>query len=366
MILRIQDATRLPLTQIDKHIHMCDLMYFEGPILSLFRDKKQNWLYLWCDTDASTKERWLLFPVSRADLISYLEKTSSLRTLVTNAKVRWLLDYSHSSHADGDRQQESSRNTYRSLKQVKGVEAILPYLPSDDSFFDEDLAPDVSLTRELNPTQFDVPIDGDWFVHDLDRFSNVYSQLYAFFYCTKPQFITDIGQRVHRFLVSPWKGGYSRINLFEALQRMVPSIHDLKIKEMRYASPGEIKIEALASVGASITEAVTRYLASEKQVSESVRAINILLSSSKLKRADLSSQSDSQLPLIDGDKKVLKEHVQSISDALALQDEVAELSSHAPNMVVSAKVLLALVSRIQRLAEFEHTGLLNLERDLST
>jgi hypothetical protein len=71
---------------------MSDLVYVDGPVLSLYRDAKENWLYLWCDTDNRTKERWLLFPVSRLNLISFLEKEKPLLSLVQEAKERWFLD----------------------------------------------------------------------------------------------------------------------------------------------------------------------------------------------------------------------------------------------------------------------------------
>jgi hypothetical protein len=235
-------------------------------------------------------------------------------------------------------------------------------LPTANSFFDEELAPNISVARELSPTKYDVPIDGNWFIKDLDNFSNLYSQLYAFFYCTKPQFMTDIGNRVQRLLEAPWKGGFSRINLFDALQKNVPAVHDLKIHEMQYASPGDITIEALESVGDSVKNSVICYRKKVAEVTADVKSLNNVLSDRALRRVDLSKYSDLKLPLSDEDKNYIAEKTGSLASLLAIGSEFSDLASRSPNMVVSAKVLLAVASRIERMAHFEDTGLLDLER----
>lgn len=355
------DAAQIHVGMLDKHNHMCHLAYLDGPILSLFCGGKQNWLYLWCDTDAMSKERWLLFPVARKPLVQYLEKKETLRTLVETAAAHLILDCTHQEAiADPQATRGGSR---RLLWKVDGLSQLSAYLPSADSFFDESLAPDVSLARELSPTLFGVPIDGDWFVDDLNRFSNVYAQLYAFFYCTKPQFMLDIGNKVQRYLHAPWKGGYSRVNLFDALEKMVPSIHDLQIKQMRYASPGEIKIEALASVHGSIESTVLHYLRNEGPLRQAATSLNAFLGSANLKKTDLSSEDDSQLALSQAEVGFIKETAGAISTLLAIEPAMSDLASHAPNIIVFSKVLLALVGRVQRLAEFQHAGLLALGRD---
>lgn len=363
-MLNIKTAPRLNLSLLDKHVYMSDLVYVEGPLLSLYRDAKDNWLYFWCDTDGKSKERWLLFPVSREDLIAYLEAKKNLLELVRSAKKRWFMEYSRVSQKPGDEQiYEQSKSFTRELREVSDANFLNEYLPTSDSYFDEELAPNISVTRELSPTLYNVPIDGNWFIKDLDNFSNVYSQLYAFFYCTKPQFMTDIGSKVHRLLEAPWKGGFSRVNLFDALQKNVPAVHDLKIHEMAYASPGDITIEALESVGASVKNTVIRYRSEVSEIGIAVRSLNAVLSDKALRRVDLSKYSDTKLPLTEQDKLFISEKMQCVADLLSIQSEFNDLASRSPNIVVSAKVLLSVVSRIERLADFQATGLLDLERN---
>lgn len=362
-MLNLNEAPRLNLAALDKHVYMSDLVYVEGSILALFRDTKHNWLYLWCDTDNKTTERWLLFPVTRLDLIAYLKQETPLRTLVINSKKRWILDYANNNFSLEKGKSNDLKKTFsRVLREIKELDFISPYFPSNESFFSTEFAPNISTDEELSPTLYKVPIDGDWFIKDLDNFSNIYSQIYAFFYCTKPQFMTDIGSRVHRYLKAPWKGGFSRINLFDALQRMVPAIHDLKIHQMEYASPGDITIEALKSVGNSVKQSVLRYRAEELAVISAVKSLNTVLGTKELKRTDLSNIVDEKLPLAKEDKVYLLDKMQIIAAFLNIEAELKDLSSRSPNIIVSAKVLLAIVARIGRLAEFQNAGLLDLDR----
>ncbi|MDR6741001.1 hypothetical protein J2X56_003025 [Herbaspirillum sp. 1173] len=355
-------GTRETLGLLDKHIYMCDLVYLEGPVLSLFRDHKQNWLYLWCDTDNVEKERWLLFPVSRTDLIDYLEKRAPLLDLVKKPVPKYLLDFRQKSDDEKSAGKDDSVSTYRHLVRVGDMQFLDEYLPTERSYFNEELAPNISLAQELNPGTFEVPIKGDWFISDLDNFSNLYSQLYAFFYCTKPQFITDIGARVKRYLTAPWQGGFSRVHLFDALARMIPSIHDLKIKKIYYASPGGVNIEALSSVGDRIRDSVLRFLENQSDIKSSIKRINAFLSSSKLRKVDLSAVNDSQLSLPKEEIAFLHEEIASVINALSMTKEWSDISSHSPNVVVSSKVLIAVIARIERLAEFQRTGLLDYLR----
>lgn len=59
-----------------------DLIYYDGPLLSHFKDaKKDNILYLWVDNDGQYN-RWLIFKVSDFSLYKYLKNIDSLRDLV--------------------------------------------------------------------------------------------------------------------------------------------------------------------------------------------------------------------------------------------------------------------------------------------
>lgn len=63
--------------------HVLD--YFEGPILSLYRNTAgEPYLEMWADRDVG-RERWLLFRVTEQKLVEYLQQGVPLRDLVLGA-----------------------------------------------------------------------------------------------------------------------------------------------------------------------------------------------------------------------------------------------------------------------------------------
>jgi len=341
-------------SMLDKHEYICDLINIEGPLLSLFRDHRNNWLYLWCDTNGNDTERWAVFHVSRDLLAKYLQKELTLREALRGSKALYCLDVMVAV-LDG------KNSKTRRLVSVS-ADALQDYWPSADSYFDEAYSEDISLSEQIAPSKYHVPINGDWFVSDLDRFSKTYSSVYAFFYCTAPRFVTNIDARVQKFLRSPWTGGFSRINLFDALERMIPSIHDMKINRFKYASPGSIQIEALNSVGASIAGVVANHLRSETQILEAVKAINTALSSSKVKKSDLSTVSDESVPVGPETIALLEQKTRLIGELLQIEAEFQALLKNAPNIIVGAKAVLAVAKQIERLASYQKIGMLEVGR----
>ena len=71
-----------------------DLLYHEGPLLSLFRksqDSEAYYLYKWCDCDDSAN-RWLVVQLTIAELSRFFNQKITLRTLfLTNPKL-YLVD----------------------------------------------------------------------------------------------------------------------------------------------------------------------------------------------------------------------------------------------------------------------------------
>lgn len=347
------DLPRAKVSVLDRHTYICDLINIEGPLLCLFRDAKSNWLYLWCDTDGSEQERWLILRVKRDALVNYLNGGQSLRDVVLKAECRYLLDQSVSVVDDAEQKPELKRK----LRELGDCQLIAEYMPSVDSFFDEGLSPDISLAHEVVPKKYAVPLDGDWFFSDLDKFSRLYSQLYAFFYCSKPRFVTNIGQKLRASLHAPWKGGFSRLNLFDTLSGYVPSLHDLKINRIQYASPGEVEIEALSSVGEDISSSVLGYVSNQAEIDNCVKAIGQLLGETKLRRRDLSHLADGQLPLKPENIEFLRGKTESIAKMLGAASVFSAIGSHSPNIVVTSKVVMAVTGRICKMAKLQSAGL---------
>lgn len=337
-----------PISKISRHSFICDIQYFEGPLLSLYRYRDNSWLYLWCDIEDKIN-RWLVFPITRESFVSYLERKKSLLEIIKDSLEYLILDIDH-----------RGKTQRRTLKRISSPNEIQEYLPTEESLFDESLAQGLNLSQEIKPSCYDVPIDGKWFFSDLDRFLNLYSDLYAFFYCTKPRFVKDIGTRVQKRLSAPWKGGFSRVNLFKALEDFIPSVHDLEIKKIAYASPGEIKLEALNSVGNSIGRTLNNFIENEEKLLSAEKEINFLLSMLKLKRKDLSALNDETLDVLPGILDDLKACINVIGQQLSIQEEFNEILKYSPNIVVTSKVILSVLVRVKRLTEFQKNKQIHL------
>lgn len=69
----------LPFQEINK---ICDLIYFEGPILSHFKDENgQDYFSYWVDEDEKGY-RWLIFKVEEYDIYLFLIQQVPLRNLI--------------------------------------------------------------------------------------------------------------------------------------------------------------------------------------------------------------------------------------------------------------------------------------------
>lgn len=74
-------VAQLPYASIRK---VADLAYFDGPLLSLFRDDNHdNYIYYWYDADEICN-RWLVFRLSEKQLANYIKQTLTLRDMITN------------------------------------------------------------------------------------------------------------------------------------------------------------------------------------------------------------------------------------------------------------------------------------------
>ncbi len=354
---KIQGA-RCHVSELDRHHHICDLVFFDEPLVSLFKGYQSSWIYLWVDNDDSIADRWLVFPVDRTELVAYLDKQVSLRELLEQASKVIVLDKRIVRAVDGE------PSIHRHAKYISNRESIEEYFPDEDSFFDETLTTDISLARDLAPKRFDIPVDGQWFITDLARFSSSYNRLYSFFYCTAPRFITNLPERISKYMNSPWQGGYSRLNLFDAMHRMIPSMHEMRVAKYSYASPGDIEIEALDSVGYSIKSAVLSYLTSEDRITLSIKTCDAALAGAKLKRNDVSLLDDTALLARYSNKHIgaIQAFCGNIGDMLNLRKETDLLVQASPNCVIAAKALLAFLKQLRHVAEFQRRGMLDLSR----
>jgi hypothetical protein len=79
----MQTLTGYPLDTFPLQLRgIVDLIYFDGPLLTLFENEYGDYyLYYWCDTDSDC-HRWLIFRVTRPLLRLYVTQQRSLQELI--------------------------------------------------------------------------------------------------------------------------------------------------------------------------------------------------------------------------------------------------------------------------------------------
>ena len=101
-----------------------DLLYHEGPLLSVFKDNFSDnfYLYKWSDCDEKA-HRWLVFKASFKNLTAFFDKQMSLRHIILDQPFTYLLDLD---------------NNLDPLSIVIVSTHNIPktYLPEPDSYFD--------------------------------------------------------------------------------------------------------------------------------------------------------------------------------------------------------------------------------------
>ncbi|CAN7419938.1 hypothetical protein LJR232_002577 [Aquipseudomonas alcaligenes] len=229
------DARKLP-----KHTWNADLIDFDGPFLSLYRSEVgEDILYAWLDC-SDIRHRWCMIPVSRKNLRSYLECEVSLLDLYKQSE--WLVLF----------------HTGKTVKRswfLKTVWQSLPdsYLPQPESYFSPEVATPAAmrLAAEVSEEYF-LGLNGEEvYIDDLSIIPRVYQQLYSFHYGLDYIDRPAVQSALTR-LASDWSGGISAVNIFTGLKQVTPSIHRARVTEMRFNSPGHIKLDLLGDLAARI------------------------------------------------------------------------------------------------------------------
>lgn len=104
--------------------HVRDIEGFEGPLLSLFRDKRGTpYIYYWCDRDEKLN-RWLVFRTTESLVTQYETKEITLKELIMSCCDRFV----YVCDIDSDGEQHVLGNLV-----IKDIPE--DYLPAGDVYF---------------------------------------------------------------------------------------------------------------------------------------------------------------------------------------------------------------------------------------
>lgn len=118
---------------------ICDFIYHEGPLLSLFVNQEnhnQYYFYKWADCDDDSN-RWMVFHISLAELKEFMEKKINLRSIIVNNPYVFYIDLN-----DDLLQMQCFMASSESIPEG--------YMPSDDSYFKhESYTPEASAFKDI-------------------------------------------------------------------------------------------------------------------------------------------------------------------------------------------------------------------------
>lgn len=245
------EGTRVDGRSLQNFIWNADLIAFDGPLLSLFKsDDGGDFLFSWLDCD-ERRHLWCIIPIGRENLRGYLTKQISLLQVLRESKAI-VTFYSNVSA----RRSCFLRTTWNKLP--------VAYLPSEDSYLSDELSTDAAKRLGIDlPCDYSIALDGELYLEDLESIPKLYQQLYSFHYglehLSRYAVRDVIARHMRRF-----RGGFSVVNLFTGLRSVTPSIHRARLVELKYNSPGHIKLNMLPSMAESIAASTESILGIEE------------------------------------------------------------------------------------------------------
>jgi hypothetical protein len=117
---------------LEKQVKLFDIEYYDGPMLSLFRDDKVGsfYLYKWLDV-AAKGHKWLIFKTNLDNLFDYIHQNIDEKTLIKKA-----LDGQYSTVVI------QPNLVYAPIKRFTSASLPTTFLPANDCFFNQSDCPD--------------------------------------------------------------------------------------------------------------------------------------------------------------------------------------------------------------------------------
>jgi hypothetical protein len=195
-----------------------------------------------------------------------------------------------------------------------------------------------------------IPIDGRWDMQDLAQFSNKYTDTYAFLFAATREsnpndFFAELFQRY------PWRGGFSSVSFYNDLYRATPPQQRVKIREMHYASPGVIRVEASALLASQIRTMVLCMNENWRVIKEAYKELYAGLS----ERNFLGLSRYEIQPSL-SDKAFARRASGKLGSAMKFSGLERIYNLCDKDWIATAKILLSFYRRIEELADFYDSG----------
>jgi hypothetical protein len=324
-------GTLLPHSPLTAARWVRDLVSFDGPLLTEFRNQAgEPFLFSWCDRDDAAN-RWLAFRVQERDMIRFTMRSIGLRYLMENTVDGLLyvvdIDAEFRHH---------------------GCSVIAPTsLPEDYRAEEGAVLPPVQGTSKQSI--YAALLNGVWGTKELSEFPTRFQQAYLALYAygnhgTRPAPPVDRN--------SPWKGGYSAVHFYNKLYAQTPAIARPQLKALVYASPGYTKWHLDPDTANALREAIEGFKEGREVIHNIARAAYETIHDYGLNAADApvpasGSEIDAHLGYL----------VDSLVEALGSVDGGHVKAVHGASNFICLKIVLSIYKRLQFLFELSAKGM---------
>ena len=316
------------------------LVYYDGPQLLLGHDGRGTpYLAVALPHSADSEAPFLAVAVSQNRLDDYFAETIDLRSVFRRPKGDRYFSFSLEIHRAG-------RYPLTDCPSVKD-----DWLPSAGFFASQH----TEIQRPVDSDEtyiLDIPIDGRWDLNDLAKFPNKYVDAYAFLFavrCSTSEIDADhISGLFHRY---PWRGGYSSVRFYDDLYRTIPRPQRITVREIRYASPGLIRIEANQDLTDQLRALVMRLNENWRDIKSSAQELQNAMS----ERGFLGT-SNYEVEVSSADREFLAQSCANLATAMQFQGLSVVNSLCGRNWVATAKIFLSFYRRLFDLSDFFETG----------
>lgn len=324
-----------------------DLIYFDGPMLSLYKQEDgQDVLFAWLDCD-ERKNRWSVVPIDRDALRGYLLGEIALRSVCLAAPSVYVFDTGR----------DCKRRNWTVLDKYPDE-----YLPAQNSFLKPEIATEAAKRLVADQTaDLALGLNGELYLEDLEGIPKLYQQLYSFHYGMEHMDRPAVKHTVQRTMES-WSGGIGAVNLFSGLRSVTPSIHRARLKELRYNSPGVIRLNLLPLMAKRIQTAMDAIRSDNafEAVETLYKRIYDYFSDHKISGFDTETSSV-QLELNDVQKKDLSFFVDEYFKYLGWAPYRTKFNAVKMTEISQLRMLLAYYRRLRKLRKFVVAGKLKLD-----
>lgn len=341
--MELVDGIKLNNLLLKKLKKVADLIYFDGPLLSHFKNKDgDSYLYYWCDANENYN-RWLVFRISDEDLNRYLIGKSSLREIITDPVDGFI----YSADIDDNLQ-------FHNVYMVQPADLPEAYIPEVDSFYEFETIYSEQENFRRRQEKYRISLNNEWTLRDLSEFPRVYSQVYSFLYSLQAPLadLYDLEKLRDAFTTYPWQGGYSTVGFYNSIQAFIHPDHKPEILSIQYASPGWIDLQLFNPTAFSIETIVLSLVRSEdelrshyRNVYRELRERKLIKFSVKLKEARLNKEN----------VEFINESTRRLVELMGFEylDRINEL---ADNPLTILKILLSFYRRVMKLAQYQQDG----------